>query len=1145
MPASLSRLSVRLTRRVLEVAFKPQTLVRAEDYLARGYVLAVAVSGDGASITSKVQGADSEIYQQDIHLHNQQGRTLVRDFCTCPVNGHCKHVAAVLLSLLTDTPVDKLRIEQWFTQLNQVGNDPLPPSGYPIPEALLYVLSRDELGVAVELRRAKVGKKGLYGKGAKVPMTDIDHAHQWAFTADDGMIVRMLLSMQTDRRYGKLYLKGDIGHLTLAKIMNSNRCFWEESRAPITQGKARQLSVYWDKADAQHHRLQMSLEAVESWELISTEPPMYVEQDFLTLGPIACDVAANKLILLSQMPPIVNDDCAHVVLKLAEHFPASLLPQTIGVEILPIITAPKVKMRFAMASMHSYQGLGVAKPASTYSQPVVQLSFDYQGIEFAVTELNSPAAPLTLNPISLIAPNKALLAQYAKRREFNLGVALDGASKTDHIRLQVQRDWAAESAAIASLQALGLAMITTISGRQIGEPCEVTNLDTAGSTNQLEPDSHTGQDYAQWSFKPLPDNILQWQTLTHDNAKICRDLGFDVEFSADFSLNIVDANLVVELDDSESGWFSLSLSADIEGGRVPLLPIIAAWISRFGEPGEDATMLLPDAQSGRWINIKTDSIRPLIGVITELFSRRDSSIDDTAKLRLPLSRLALLNELSMQQLSLLKAERLSHIAQKLQHFNGIERLAAPKGLQAQLRDYQMRGVEWLCFLKEYGFGGILADDMGLGKTLQSLAFLQHQQNNGRHSRGTLIICPTSLVGNWAKEAAKFTPTLKLVVIHGQRRQSLLAHLADYDIVVTTYPLLVRDLAHYRSYQFDHLILDEAQQIKNAQAKVTQNINLLKADFKLCLSGTPLENHLGELKSLFDFCLPGLLGQQSHFNNTFRQPIEKDGDSAKATALAERIAPFLLRRTKDNVMAELPVKTVIDQYLVLEKDQRNLYETIRVSMEKKIQELFAQKGVASSHIHVLDALLKLRQVCCDARLVDLSQAQAVHSNAKLNWLVETVPEMVEEGRKILIFSQFTSMLELIAISLEGLGIAYSKLTGQTRNRQTQIDQFQEGNHSVFLISLKAGGTGLNLTAADTVIHYDPWWNPASEKQATDRAHRMGQQKPVFVYRLIAQGTVEEKIQQMQQHKQALSDSVFSGESDANWQGDATELLALFQ
>ena len=384
----------------------------------------------------------------------------------------------------------------------------------------------------------------------------------------------------------------------------------------------------------------------------------------------------------------------------------------------------------------------------------------------------------------------------------------------------------------------------------------------------------------------------------------------------------------------------------------------------------------------------------------------------------------------------------------------------------------------------------------------------------------------------------------MLQIYGSKRQHLFEQLGDYDLLVTTYPLIVRDIKVYQHLRFSLVVLDEAQHIKNSGSQAAQAVRLLKAGFRLALSGTPLENHLGELKSLFDFVLPGLLGTETYFQQVFRKPIEKQGDMERSNALKQRIAPFMLRRTKNQVATELPEKTEIIQLLELEHDQRNLYESIRLVMETKVRELFLKKGVAASQIEFLDALLKLRQACCDARLVPIEQAQSVKHNAKLEWLRDNVPEMIEEGRKILLFSQFASMLGLIEQELQYLGIPYSKLTGQTKNRQQQIDDFQHGDNPIFLISLKAGGTGLNLTAADTVIHYDPWWNPAAENQATDRAHRIGQDKAVFVYKLIARHTVEEKVQQMQQYKRGLADQLFAGTQGQPWQGSAMDLLALF-
>jgi len=468
----------------------------------------------------------------------------------------------------------------------------------------------------------------------------------------------------------------------------------------------------------------------------------------------------------------------------------------------------------------------------------------------------------------------------------------------------------------------------------------------------------------------------------------------------------------------------------------------------------------------------------------------------------------------------------------------------PTGLNATLRDYQLKGLAWLQFLEKHGLGGILADDMGLGKTIQVLSFLLSQKEAKRNAGPSLIICPTSLVNNWLIEANKFTPDLKLVAVQGANRKKLLAKASTADVVITSFPLLLRDHEHYMQMHFGNIILDEAQTIKNYQSKVSRFAKALKGDFHLCLSGTPVENNLSELKSLFDFAMPGLLGSTAYFKNHFQQPIEKENNAYRAEQLNDIIAGYVLRRTKAEVAKELPAKSEMVKVIELCDTQKTLYQKVSEQIESKVKSIFEAGEQQASKLLFLESLLKLRQICCDPRLINKSSApeEAINS-AKLNYLAETLPEMLKEGRKVIIFSQFTSMLSLIEQKLNEIGIDYSLLTGQTRHRQKAIDKFQQGDVSVFLISLKAGGTGLNLTAADTVIHYDPWWNPAVERQATDRAYRIGQDKPVFVYKLICQNSIEEKVQRMQQEKAALAERFFDSNSHGFSDFSEQDLLQL--
>ena len=417
--------------------------------------------------------------------------------------------------------------------------------------------------------------------------------------------------------------------------------------------------------------------------------------------------------------------------------------------------------------------------------------------------------------------------------------------------------------------------------------------------------------------------------------------------------------------------------------------------------------------------------------------------------------------------------------------------------------------------------------MGLGKTIQTLALLQAEKEAGRLTRASLIIAPTSVLGNWLDESTRFTPKLSVLVYHGFDRHQ--GQFDDYDVVISTYGLVQRDKKRFLEYIFYYLILDEAQFIKNTRTKTRQIIQQLQATHRLCLTGTPLENHLGELWSLFHFLTPGLLGDRKQFRQYFRIPIEKHHDQERRQTLVRRIQPFLLRRTKNQVVRELPDKTEITQMIHLIGTQRDLYEAIRMSTEFDVRTAIIKQGLGKTHLLLLDALLKLRQVCCDPRLLSLSSAAMAYGcSAKLDACMDLLDNLMNEGRSVLVFSQFTSMLALIEKELLLRNYAYLKLTGQTPKRQTLVRQFQSGKAPIFLISLKAGGTGLNLTQADTVIHYDPWWNPAVEDQATDRSHRIGQQKPVFVYRLITAGTVEEAMLAMQTKKRQLFNGILSGQ-----------------
>lgn len=638
-------------------------------------------------------------------------------------------------------------------------------------------------------------------------------------------------------------------------------------------------------------------------------------------------------------------------------------------------------------------------------------------------------------------------------------------------------------------------------------------------------------------------SIALWAEFLNDTLPELEALGWSIQRLATFNLDFYQADQYWgEIEEETHDWFNLRLDIEINGQRLSLLKLLLPLLDEF-EPDQLPDTLYIPLDETNYISVSADEIRPYLQTLYELY---DSAQPTEDHLRLTRYDAALLNELENQtDLQWQGNAFLRELGEKLSHFDGIEHCPVPSGFLGELRDYQETGLNWLAFLRDYRLNGILADDMGLGKTVQTVAHIQNEKQSGRLIHPVLVIAPTSLMGNWRREITAFAPGLKVVVLQGPDRQQYFSSIAGADVVLTTYPLLPRDADTLLAEQYHLLVLDEAQLIKNPRAKAAQVVRKIDTKHRLCLTGTPMENHLGELWSLFDFLMPGFLGNLKTFKRFYQNPIEKHGDIEKRDQLARRVAPFMLRRKKDEVEKELPPKTEMIRSTPLGKSQAALYETIRLSMEARVRETIASKGLARSHITILDALLKLRQTCCDPRLLKLEQAKKIKESAKLEMLMEMLPELLEEGRRVLIFSQFVSMLRIIEEKLDDQEIGYLKLTGETRKRDEVIQRFDDQEADVFLISLKAGGVGLNLTSADTVILYDPWWNPAVEAQAMDRTHRIGQDKPVFVYKLLTEGTVEEKILALQEHKKALADGIYGKPGEDSGKLSNADIQVLFE
>ncbi|HEX7333026.1 MAG TPA: SNF2-related protein [Pyrinomonadaceae bacterium] len=484
-------------------------------------------------------------------------------------------------------------------------------------------------------------------------------------------------------------------------------------------------------------------------------------------------------------------------------------------------------------------------------------------------------------------------------------------------------------------------------------------------------------------------------------------------------------------------------------------------------------------------------------------------------------------------------EMFARVRKEWQNFDGIKPVAAPRGFVGQLRDYQREGLGWFRFLQRFKFGGCLADDMGLGKTVQVLALLESQRNG--KSQPSLAVVPRSLIFNWQQEAARFTPRLRVLTHTGSERIKGHAHFKDYDLILTTYGTLRRDVIHFDDVEFDFVILDEAQAIKNASTETAKAARLLKSRQRLALSGTPIENHLGELWSLFEFLNPGMLGSASVFQLSTNGTQKPDEDTR--VMLSRALRPFILRRTKQQVAKELPEKLEQTIYCEMDERQRRQYEELRDYYRQSLLEKVSRQGINKSKIQILEALLRLRQTACHPALVDGS-VDDVTPNAKLDVLLPRLSEVIEENHKAIVFSQFTSFLSIVRRRLDDQGVAYEYLDGKTRNRGVAVERFQrDPDCKLFLISLKAGGQGLNLTAAEYVFLLDPWWNPAVEAQAIDRAHRIGQTNRVFAYRLISRDTVEEKVLELQSTKRELADAIINADNSVikNITGEDLRLL----
>ena len=748
---------------------------------------------------------------------------------------------------------------------------------------------------------------------------------------------------------------------------------------------------------------------------------------------------------------------------------------------------------------------------------------------------------------------------------------------------RMQRDLAAEADAMDLVWELGLLPLAaqTLQWRNRGAAA------TLGPVWTLAQEAHFGDFWAEqvprlqakgWSVIVRPGFAHQSVPVQRWKLVIAPDTGEVLGQEVDGPLEAPERPVQkLQLPAREGAWL-LSLGIEIDGETLDIAPMLAdllrrdaRWLNaRQMAAIDDLTLISLRAPGGRRIDAPAGPLKAIVGAMVDLLTdparhqRKDGDplrlgIWEARRIEALRAALAQVHSVGEHNAWQLQGDAgLALLAQRLRQTGTPQPVPPPEGLQIQLRPYQLEGLAWLQYLRAHHLGGILADEMGLGKTPQALAHVLAEKEGGRLTRPALAVLPTSLLFNWQAEAARMAPGLRVLSLHGPDRGRSYPELGDCDLVLTTYPLLWRDVEALAAQAFHLLILDEAQMVKNAGSRSARALRRLQATHRLCLTGTPLENHLGELWALFDFLMPGFLGDVRSFNARWRKPIEENGETLRAQLLAQRVRPFILRRRKQDVATELPPRTETILRVRLQGKQRELYEAVRTTADKQVRRALERQGFEGAQIAILDALLKLRQVCCDPRLVkgihhgphaaQLRESlppegvaslpeggpaarRTAHTmeRAKLELLADVLPPLIDEGRRVLVFSQFTEMLMLAAEQLDALALPYLTLTGQTppRGRAAVVKRFQAQDDSsapILLVSLKTGGTGLNLTAADTVIHLDPWWNPAVEEQATARAHRIGQDQPVFVYKLVVEGSIEERMLELQARKAALASGV---------------------
>ena len=1027
-----------------------------------------------------------------VHLYPLFGRLEVASDCRCG-QPRCAHAAALLLRLqrLSAWPRRMTPVQRWRRGLETLSDRPMEFAATPSRELRRVRCTLDadsRRRPSVLIARLLVSDDRDAPEGGQRWVDAGTLSDQSRLPPQTRVWLTQLATLERDASEPSCYrLKGHVGAALLEDWLRAGICEHARSHAPVSLGGARDPKWRWTIDEQGEARIGLQDPDGDIVRMIDLDGLRYLDEVSGAYGELR--LAMRTWEMLARLPPIPPDEIA-----LREEWP----PHRMLSGVPPPPPCPAI--REIRATPHWILVIGASRhPEGDYVFHLRAWA-QYEGCRIALAT----------------DPWRATIVRHM-RGEY----------------LRIVRDLDEEFRHHERLLASGFGPIR----RSLG--AALRTLTPAPDAAAMSHEEH---------FRGGADTFAALDRV----VTAVRPDEFLIEYDPDLPFSVLPGETTLRAslhEDDRPGWTQFDIAAVADHGEINVLPLILDGLSR------KAFSLIParnEPADARWLApLGRDRFLPLpLSMIREWLSPLIEFVDKPPALRggrvslNPSQTIAISERLRQQDIetSGAAATIVGETLALLRSAAGSAAPMAPSSFRGNLREYQLNGLAWLQSLRAARLGGVLADDMGLGKTVQIIAHLAMEMECGRLEKPALVVAPTSLMFNWQDEIGRFAPELRCFNFAGTERGRR-ERLDDAHVVLISYAMLTKELPSLSERDFSLVVMDEAQWIKNPETLSARAVRRIRAAHRVAVTGTPIENHLGELWAHFDAVMPGYLGDRRSFQRTFREPIESRQDDRRLAILRERIAPFMLRRNKSSVAPELPSKSETLIRVGMDDAQRRLYESLRLSMSETVRAALAEYSDERTRIVVLSALLKLRQACCDPRLLGGTGA-TLPPSGKLAALLDLVRTLRNERRQVLVFSQFTSMLELIAAELRRERLTHGMLTGASRDRRTIVRKFQSGETPILLASLKAGGVGINLTAADAVIHYEPWWNPAVELQAVDRAHRLGQEHPVFIYKLICNDSIEEKIEDLKERKSDISKSTLDQIDSAAHGLSKADICALF-